>query len=201
MTEGNREKISCLVDGELERSGCDFLVRRMASDEELTRHWRSYHVIRACMQREFNGHLGLAERVAACIDQEAPLGASGPSRSWLKPLAGAAIAASVAVVALIGMNASVMEQNQTQRLVSEPGFVSQSNPLDRPFNQPLVPVSLSEPSPADRQRINSYLLRHTQAAGGAGFTSYVPIVVGAGRMAPHESQRQGAAELIDARER
>jgi len=201
MTEGNREKISCLVDGELERSGCDFLVRRMASDEELTRHWRSYHVIRACMQREFSGNLGLAERVAACIDEESPLGAPNPSRAWLRPLAGAAIAASVAVVALIGMNSSVLEQNQAQRLVSEPGFVSQSNPLDRPFNQPLVPVSLSEPSPADRQRINSYLLRHTQAAGGAGFTSYVPIVVGAGRLVPAEDQQQGSAQSTVAGER
>jgi sigma-E factor negative regulatory protein RseA len=201
MTEGNREKISCLVDGELERSGCDFLVRRMASDEELTCYWRRYHVIRACMQREFSGNLGLAERVAALVDNETPVTTAAKSRVWLRPLAGAAIAASVAVVALIGMNSSVLEQNHSQEAVSQSGFVSRSNPLDRPFNQPLVPVSLSEPSPADRQRINSYLLRHTQAAGGAGFTSYVPIVVSARRVTPDESQQQGSVQPAVVEER
>ncbi len=201
MTEGNREKLSCLVDGELERSGCDFLLRRIASDEELTRHWRSYHLIRACMQREFSGNLGLADRVAASISEESPLVAERSSRQWLRPVAGAAIAASVAVVALIGMNSSLLEQNEAQRVASEPGFVSQSSPMDVPFIQPLVPVSLSEPNPADRQRINRYLLRHTQAAGGAGFTSYVPIVVSAGRAAPEESQRQAPAQAVDGEDR
>jgi sigma-E factor negative regulatory protein RseA len=180
MTEANREQISCLIDGELERTGRDFLVRRLTNDEELSGHWQRYHVIRACMQREFNGSLDLAERVSCALDAEPAMINNPRAMRWLKPAAGMAIAASVAVMALVGINSSVLEQGQTRQFAEQAGFVSQSTPLDRPFTQPLVPVSLSETSTADRQRLNSYLLRHNQAVGGAGFSSYVPIVVGGG---------------------
>jgi len=180
MTEANREQISCLIDGELERTGCDFLVRRLTNDEELSGHWQRYHVIRACMQREFRGSLDLADRVSSALDTEPAMINTPRTRRWLKPAAGMAIAASVAVMALVGINSSVLEQGQTKQLAEQAGFVSQSTPLDRPFTQPLVPVSLSETSAADRQRLNGYLLRHNQAVGGAGFSSYVPIVVGGG---------------------
>lgn len=181
MTEANREQLSCLMDGELERRGRDFLVRRLAGDAELTHRWHRYHVIKACLQREFIGQTGLAERVAAALDDERPpVGDQTGVGRWLKPAGGMAIAASVAVAALVGINSSVLEKGPGEHPADQPGFVSQSTSLDRPFNQPLVPVSLSETSAADRQRINTYLLRHNQAVGSAGFVSYVPIVVGAG---------------------
>ncbi|MFP4209181.1 MAG: sigma-E factor negative regulatory protein [Wenzhouxiangella sp.] len=197
MTEVNREQLSCLMDGELERRSCDFLVRRLATDPALSDRWQRYHLIRACLQRELSSPAGLAERVAAALDEETPMPAETTARRWLKPLGGVAIAASVAVAALVGMNSSMLEQGQSEHSVSEAGFVSQSTPLDRPFNQPLVPVSLSESSAADRQRINSYLLRHNQAVGSAGFPSYVPIVVGAGSLpaaAAAGASEPGAAE-------
>ncbi len=181
MTEANREQISCLMDGELERSGSEFLVRRLAADDELSGQWQRYHHIRACMQREWAGTLSLAERVSASLDEEPVMTTGSRAVRWLKPAAGVAIAASVAVMALVGMNSSLLEQVQVDQVAGQAGFVSQSTPLDRPFNQPLVPVSLSETSAADRQRLNGYVLRHNQAAGSAGFTSYVPVVVGSGR--------------------
>jgi sigma-E factor negative regulatory protein RseA len=182
MTEANREQLSCLMDGELERRGRDFLVRRMAGDRDLAGQWQRYHLIKACLQREFSGHMDLSDRVAVALADESPVHGESLARRWLKPVGGLAIAASVAVAALVGINSSVLEQGQPDRSAAQPGFVSQASPLDRPFNQPLVPVSLSETSIADRQRINTYLLRHNQATGGAGFTSYVPIVVGAGSL-------------------
>ncbi|NDY94464.1 sigma-E factor negative regulatory protein [Wenzhouxiangella limi] len=184
MTEANREQLSCLMDGELERRGRDFLVRRLAGDRELADRWQRYHVIKACLQREFAGETGLAGRVAAALDDEPALPERRDSAlgRWLKPAGGMAIAASVAVAALVGINSSVLEQSQGERSADQPGFVSQATALDRPFNQPLVPVSLNETSAADRQRLNTYLLRHNQAAGSSGFVSYVPIVVGAGNL-------------------
>lgn len=200
MTEPNREQLSCLMDGELERRGRDFLVRRLAGDQDLTARWQRYHVIKACLQREFSGSLGLADRVSAALDDEPPLRVDSVARRWLKPAGGMAIAASVAVAALVGINSSVLDQGQDERSASQPGFVSQPSVLDRPFNQPLVPVSLSETSAADRQRINTYLLRHNQAAGGAGFTSYVPIVVGA-TSAPVDPPREPETAVSGSRGR
>ena len=184
MTETNREQLSSLMDGELERGARDFMVRRLAKDAELTGRWRRYHAIRACLQREFSGRESLCDRVSAALaDEPAVQAEPRAGAGWLKPLGGVAVAASVAVAALVAINTTLLEQGQDDRLANEPGFVSQPTALDLPFAQPLVPVSFSETSPADRQRISSYVLRHNQAAGGSGVVSYVPIVAGA-RVAP-----------------
>ncbi|TVS13754.1 MAG: hypothetical protein EA419_00985 [Wenzhouxiangella sp.] len=179
MTESNREHLSCLMDGELDKGAGKFLVRRLSSDEQLSGRWRRYHLIRACMHNELAGGIDLGSRVADALAAEQALTPKAASGSrWFKPLGGAAIAASVAVAALVAINTSLMEREQPELLASEAGFVSQPSPLDHAFAQPLVPVSFSETSAADRQRIRSYVVRHNQAAGGAGFVSYVPIVAG-----------------------
>ena len=179
MNETNREHLSCLMDGELESSARNFLVRRLASDQELSGRWRRYHLIRACLQREFTAGVDLGSRVSAALASEPELASVSAASRWLRPLGGAAIAASVAVAALVAINTSLLEREEPQLLADQPGFVSQPTALDLPFTQPLVPVSFSETTAADRQRISTYVLRHNQAAGGTGFVSYVPIVAGA----------------------
>lgn len=197
MTEANREQLSSLMDGELEPGAQPFLLRRIAGDEELNGRWRRYHAIRACLQREFSAAPGLCERVSAALADEPALEAKRASGGWLKPLGGVAIAASVAIAALVAINTSMLDQQgQDESFAGEQGFVSQPTGLDLPFTQPLVPVSFSETSPADRQRINSYVLRHNQAAGGSGFVSYVPIVAGA-RSVPEPDPEPLADQAAD----
>lgn len=192
MNESNREHLSCLMDGELESGARNFLVRRLASDQELSGRWRRYHLIRACLQREFTAGVDLDSRVSAALASEPELASAAPASRWLRPLGGAAIAASVAVAALVAINTSLLEREEPQLLADQPGFVSQPTALDLPFTQPLVPVSFSETTAADRQRISTYVLRHNQAAGGTGFVSYVPIVAGAHASAVNQDS---AAEL------
>ncbi len=193
MTESKREQLSSLMDGELDRGAREFLVRRLAGDRELKSRWSRYHTIRACLQRESSPGQSLSDRVAAALVEEPAVEVEQRAGvGWLKPLGGVAIAASVAVAALVAINTSLLEQGHGERLVDEPGFVSQPTALDLPFTQPLVPVSYSEISPADRQRISTYVLRHNQAAGGSGVVSYVPIVAGARMAAPSESNAMGS---------
>lgn len=174
MTESSREHLSCLVDGELDRKGRKFLLRRLAGDAELKSQWNRMHTVRACLHRERLAAADLVARVAAVIDGEPAPQASRLAR-WARPLAGSAIAASVALMAIVGIN-STLDQQPPGGEGEEPGFVSRSTSLDEPFTQPAVPVSYSEDRRAARQRISGYVLRHHQAAGGAGFVSYVPIV-------------------------
>lgn len=175
MTESNREHLSCLMDGELDHKGQDFLLRRLASDQGMSATWRRYHLVRACMHQEMAGGQCIADRVsAALIDEPQPASEGFPA--WLKPVAGSAIAASVALMAIVGINANLLERGHGELLVEQPGFVSQPTSLDQTFSRQAIPVSFSEVSPADRQRINTYVLRHNQAVGGAGFVSYLPIV-------------------------
>ena len=182
MTESNREHLSCLMDGELDRNAQRFLLRRMTEDSEMKATWRRFHTVRACLHRELLATRDLTKRVAAALDDEPVPGASpGRMASWFKPVAGGAIAASVALVAIVGINSNVLDRQADP--AEQPGFVSQPTSLDHPFTQSAVPVSYSEGGSAaqrtaERERISGHVLRHHQAAGGAGFVSYVPIVTG-----------------------
>lgn len=136
----------------------------------------------------------LAARVAKELEHE-PARPSAAARSlrWLRPVAGGAIAAAVAVVALVGLEGQPVPEGVepadiTGRTDSGQGFVSRENGvLNRPFTQQPVPVGLnSRRDESQRNRLNSYLLRHNQMAGNAGaagFVSYVPIVTSRSRQA------------------
>lgn len=176
MTE-SRENLSCLMDGELDRRGRRFLLRRLAGDPELKASWSRMHMVRACIQGDTLAEAGFASRVAAAIEAESAPRRNVSSR-LLRPAAGTAIAASVAVMALIGFNASVMDNSDgsAQLHGESQSFVSQPTSLDRDFVQSPVPVSFSEDRQAQRHRLSSYVMRHHQAAGSTGFVSWVPIV-------------------------
>lgn len=177
MSEHSRENLSSLMDGELDRRGRKFLLRRLAGDEALKSSWARMHTVRACLHQETLAARDLVSRVADALDGEPAPKVGGMAR-WMRPVAGGAIAASVAVAAIVGINASLLEQSAAPADSREDGFVSRSTVLDRPFTQSAVPVSYSEDRRAVRQRISGYVLRHHQAAGSTGFVSYVPIVTG-----------------------
>lgn len=177
MSESNREHLSSLMDGELERGAQRFLLQRLAEDAEMKATWRRFHTIRACLHREILATRDLAASVAAALDAEMTPGRQSRMPAWFKPVAGSAIAASVALMAIVGINSSVLERHQGPA-VEQPGFVSQPTSLDQPFTQSAVPVGYSESSTAERNRISGHVLRHHQASGGAGFISYAPIVTG-----------------------
>jgi len=174
MTDST-ENLSCLMDGELDADGRRFLLRRLADDSTMTLTWRRYHLVRACLHQEMTSPVCIADRVSAALREEQAPRVSTMSR-WFRPVAGGAIAASAALFAIVAINSSLMQR--TQELEQQPGFVAQPTGLDQPFSRQAVPVGFSEISPAQRQRINSYVLRHNQAAGGSGFVSYIPIVTG-----------------------
>jgi sigma-E factor negative regulatory protein RseA len=176
MTETSRENLSRFMDGELDRRGRRFFVRRLAADADMKASWNRMHTVRACLHKEKLAGRDLVARVASALAAEPKPSRSLPAR-LLRPVAGGAIAASVAVMAIVGINSSLLEQQGAGAAdIEEPGFVSRPTELDRPFTQSAVPVSYSEERSAQRQRISGYVMRHHQAAGSTGFVSWVPIV-------------------------
>ncbi|OGI62301.1 MAG: hypothetical protein A2W18_03970 [Candidatus Muproteobacteria bacterium RBG_16_60_9] len=97
------EKISALVDAELDELDERRTLEAMKHDVALRGTWERYHVIRNAMTRQL-GTLApseLAERVRACIDGDV-VAPTATLRFW--PLAGGfAAAASVAMVAFLGL--------------------------------------------------------------------------------------------------
>lgn len=120
MNDAIRMQLSAFVDGELPDNEAEMLLRRMSQDVELRQEVAEY----MALSRVIRGELGVAgadrlyERVAAAIDDRPAAdmendGHVAVSRS-VKPLLGFAVAASVALLAIFGLQQSnsVVEPEQ-----------------------------------------------------------------------------------------
>jgi hypothetical protein len=109
MNEGIKMQISTFVDGELPEAEAQLLLRRLSQDVELRQQAAEYFAIGRALRGQGSvaeiGHL--RGRIAAAIDDrliEEEFNEIEPvSRSYSRPLAGIAIAATVAVVAILGL--------------------------------------------------------------------------------------------------
>ncbi len=111
-------QLSAMFDDELPAPQCELLARRLARDDVLKARWGRYAAIGAVVRSErglrLDGHL--AGRVSTAIASEPTLLAGsaaratgqlkGPLRRWSQPLAGAAVAAGVAAVAILMLRAA-----------------------------------------------------------------------------------------------
>jgi negative regulator of sigma E activity len=102
-------QISAFVDGELPDSEADLLLRRMSQDAELRREAAEYLELGRALRGEASvrGVEKLRERITAALDdkafEEVMDEPEAPTGRALRPLLGVAVAASVALVALFGL--------------------------------------------------------------------------------------------------
>lgn len=110
MKNINREQLSAFVDDELDVREADLLARRFGADADLRGAASRYALIGDVIRDEVvpGDPAELPARVAREIDgQSAPAGERGSAArrlSLLRPLAGVAVAASVAVVAILSLS-------------------------------------------------------------------------------------------------
>lgn len=104
-----REKISELLDDELESAQQEEVLRTIAQDSDLAATWQRYHLIRAAVRNESIVHLpGFSERVQSALEQgervavrqEQKLGTFSTGVGKWAP--GFALAASLAGLAVFG---------------------------------------------------------------------------------------------------
>jgi sigma-E factor negative regulatory protein RseA len=181
MSKETREHLSALVDGEISRETSRFLVRRLGTDEELRATWTRYHLIRDCLRHQ-DGSIAaedLSVRVSRALENEETV---KPSRRlpthWLKPAAGLAIAASVALMAIVAVSPGFQDVPQAGgELAGEAAL----KPVVSPQGFTPVPNSTQVSGSASvTSRMSPYLLRHYQATGntgGKGFVTFVPVVI------------------------
>lgn len=105
MNETKHEQLSAFMDDETEGRQQE-LVDDLLRDPELLDTWSRYHLISDCLQRNMPAQVDreLPEKVAAALESEPAILA--PTRfpaTVVKPVAGFAIAASVAALAIFGI--------------------------------------------------------------------------------------------------
>lgn len=186
-TQRIRESVSALMDGEAR----ELELRQVLADanrDVVDASWRRYHLVRQAFgSGEQAGsflHLDISARVSDAIAAQAPAAAS-LHRWWLKPVAGFAVAASVAAgVVITVQRGDQVLPGADMTLESTPAVASnRAYPLDGAsmkastnagpgavVNYPVVQLPgaiAASDKAADaeaRRQLDKYLLRHTESA-------------------------------------
>jgi sigma-E factor negative regulatory protein RseA len=144
-----KEKLSALMDGELDDKSAAEMIQALGADHEAVRTWRTYQLISDAMRESGLLSANFAQRLSTRLAAEpavlAPRAPQAESRTHSRTWFALSAAASVAAVALVGWMALAP---RPQPPTPAPAPVAQVQPAPKPDIVPL-------PSAA-----NDYLLAH-----------------------------------------
>lgn len=191
MSDYKTEQLSALMDGELDATECDRLIQRLchneASDEKAC--WERYHLIGDALKNNLPGIIkhDLSSRVSAALADEPTVLAPRRLRiHWkrvAKPLAGAAIAASVASVSIVGLRLILPEQAAVSAVATSAPVDALPLPQDGVARVADTEGNTALKADERESRLNSYLVNHSEFAMPAGIQALPPYmrVVGYGQ--------------------
>ena len=174
------QRLSCLLDGELDSDECRALVERLRRDREACRKWELFNCVGDAMRSADVAawHSGrFVARVSAALQQEptvlAPVAASrSASRRWLLPGAGMAAAAIVLIVVGLPSRQAVSPESMAGRAPAAPTVATAAMP---------VPI---ERSP----QLERYLAAHRELAEPSVMPYSTPYVRTSGTMSLQEGR-------------
>jgi len=195
MQDKTSEHLSAYVDGELRADERRFLVQRLAADDQAFDQLSRYHTMSAAIRGEYvSGANELTQRISEALTDEPTYQANMTweksnrnTFSVVKPLAGMAIAASVAlgivaayplVTGLLSQPSSTvdMAENTDAETLTPPTAESFATVNQQGMQRVQQTGGLDA---AERHRLNPYFVNHSEhsASGRLGGTlKYVRIV-------------------------
>lgn len=180
MTEQKKERLSAFMDGELDDAA--EVVDALEQDAELQSVWQRYHLIRDTLHQRLapGTDREFAQAVSAALAHE-PTIIAPRRRNWsvkeiAKPAAGMAIAASIAVVAVLGVQSYRAPNNPAPQVAQiEPRAATTTTVAADSFK-----------SETDQQldakvqsKLSGYLLNHNEYSASSqvqGILPYTRIV-------------------------
>jgi len=181
MNDEIREQISALADDELAEAERPLLLARLQREPALRACLGRYELIGEVMRGAGEvATLGVAEAVQKALAADAPLsaapGTGGQRAGWVKPAAGFAVAASVALVAVL----SVSKLGETGSEPKTPAIAS-----SQPAAAPGAVVAQAGDAGSDQwerlapsvdKRLSGYLVNHNEYAASRGVQGVMPYV-------------------------
>jgi sigma-E factor negative regulatory protein RseA len=189
-TDDMKEKLSALVDNELDELDERRVMKALENDADLRQTWERYHLVRSVMHQELEVLVpsGMAVRVAARIESE-PANVASFRRRKISRLAGTlAMAASVAAIAVAGV-----QWFNRPVTMPVPSLVTAGQSV--PVNTVAAPVpslaaSQSAPDnfiragttrwdvmePETESTLNAFLVEHNEFASSSGIGGMMPYV-------------------------
>ncbi|BAZ93461.1 anti-sigma-E factor RseA [Thiohalobacter sp. COW1] len=175
MTDQVKEQISALVDDALPPQERSLLLARMVSDPALRETWSRYTLIQDALRNHLPEQVepDLSDRVMAALEPESAhdRGAARPRLAgWTRPLAGLAVAASVAVLAVVMFQPDAPTPG---------GGVQVADAGSAPVAEDYRRVDTSQwqgQQAMVSERLNQYLVNHNEFAARNGMPVVAPHV-------------------------
>lgn len=180
-TNKHSEHLSALIDGETNRFETRRVLDSLLGDAEQRGRWARYHLIGEALRQErpLFADGDFSRRVMARIETEAQREkateseSAGGRRRWVRPLAGLAMAASVAGAMVFGLQSML-----------GPGELGshglQQAPLEADANAQSMGVSDPGHHVANQlesyMRMNRYMLSHVEQSDAQGVMPYARMV-------------------------
>src|SRR6202453_971918 len=197
MSEQIREQVSAFLDGELPSAETELLLKRLTRHAILRESFGRYALIGEALRCAGRGaersplSRGFAAGVNAAIDGEAvpaapiPVHARGPR--WWRPVAGAAVAAGVAAVAVVALQQRAVSPSlravvpMTAQIVAKPKeALSYTVPAAAPVEQ--------APAMLPSARLTSYVFAHSRYSSVLGQSNVLSgLLADADEQAPAEA--------------
>lgn len=163
MNDAIKMQISAFVDGELPQNEAELLLRRLCQDRDLRQQAAEYLAMGRVMrgERTVAGMSMLRERISAVLDDKSlqvefeAVKADRPR--YLRPIAGIAIAATVAIAALLGL----------QRMSDMPDV----DPLSASETVAATAEGSYTVPEQDDDQLRDYFLRHSATSAYFGVNS------------------------------
>ncbi|MEX2122530.1 MAG: RseA family anti-sigma factor [Woeseia sp.] len=202
MNDALKMQISAFVDGELPENESELLLRRLSQDTVLRHQAAEYLQVGRLIrrEREVRGMGELRARIASALGEqpvETQAKVEQPRNRLLKPAAGFAIAATVAVVALVGLR-QVDVPGGAELAKQNPSSLAPSTEQVAGYTEPLPEEAVtSRPG----EMLTQYYLSHgaTSAQLGANgiLARLVTLELREGKLVEVEDERSRAAIAID----
>jgi sigma-E factor negative regulatory protein RseA len=177
MADNLDEKVSALVDGELPHEEAESLLNGLRHDLTGQMCWRHYHLISDALKNNLPDKISedFVNRISIALESE-PLLSTPPRRNFkvqpfIRPTIGFALAASVAVVAFVGLgwnSQTGIEQVPPLASNTSPNVSSSPTPITVVSAQPTVSYTKVHGRQWDVERpeviskLNDYLVSHDQ---------------------------------------
>lgn len=170
MNDALRMQVSAFVDGELADNETELLLRRLSQDAALRQLVAQYLAIGRLVrgERDIPGMPDLRGRIATALGEERPIETTPPIEAsqsrWLRPVAGLAVAATVAGLAVVGLQTLEVESPARPRatIASETSGVGYTEP-----SPSAVSSEVSSNGP-NSDTLTQYYLRHGETSADLG---------------------------------
>lgn len=165
MKDRNTESLSALVDGEADELEIRRILNQLDKDDEMRGKWKNYHLMGSLMREESFDSIDLTQGINQALDgvvdpasNDAPVlenhdTVSAAKSAWYKPLTSVAVAASVTLAVLIGV----------QSIEPDAGMDLANNATEAPAELAASTLSFEEQQKleAAQQQLQEYVLQQS----------------------------------------